>query len=214
MARSSGGRSCMIEQFTSMRPISFSGGADPLVAENWVQDMEDMLAVLLCIDELKVSFATFKLTEEVKRLWRSTRLLEEKRPEPIADSKIQHFPATVKNAKAAEFLHLTQGPMTIQQYAARFIELSWFAPYLVSDEERKVRKFKEGLRYEALELNDALSYEEVPVQILNRKEQKLRTKSIPLVKVLWCNYAIEEASWELEEKMHQRYPQLFSGNQD
>ncbi|XP_062174671.1 uncharacterized protein LOC133879883 [Alnus glutinosa] len=30
-----------------------------------------------------------------------------------------------------------------------------------------------------------LTYEELPVQILDRKEQQLRTKTIPLVKVLW-----------------------------
>ncbi|XP_057950855.1 zinc finger BED domain-containing protein RICESLEEPER 2-like [Malania oleifera] len=36
MARSSGEHICTIEQFTRMRPSSFSGGADPLAAENWV----------------------------------------------------------------------------------------------------------------------------------------------------------------------------------
>ncbi|XP_057954132.1 pre-rRNA-processing protein SRD1-like [Malania oleifera] len=58
-----------------------------------------------------------------------------------------YFPTTVRSAKALEFLYLTQGPLTVQQYASRFIELSRFAPYLVPDEERKARKFEEGLRY-------------------------------------------------------------------
>ncbi|XP_057981190.1 zinc finger BED domain-containing protein RICESLEEPER 3-like [Malania oleifera] len=34
-----------------MRPPSFAKGVDPLVADNWVQDIEDILAVLLCTDE-------------------------------------------------------------------------------------------------------------------------------------------------------------------
>jgi hypothetical protein len=39
----------------------------------------------------------------------------------------------------------------------------------------------------------------LPVQILDRKEQKLRTKTIALVKVLWRNHDVEEASWKLEQ---------------
>ncbi|XP_057958445.1 uncharacterized protein LOC131151210 [Malania oleifera] len=136
-----------------MRPPSFSGGADPLVAENWVQDIEDMLAVLSCIDEQKVLFAMFKLTGEVKHWWRSVRLSEEQRLEFVAVTTSRfrklffkwYFPTTVRSAKAAKFLHLMQGQMTVLQYATRFIELSRFAPYLVPDEEKKARKFKEDL---------------------------------------------------------------------
>ncbi|XP_057949950.1 uncharacterized protein LOC131144970 [Malania oleifera] len=47
---------------------------------------------------------------------------------------------------------------------------------------------------ESLEISEALAYGEVPVQILDKKVQKLRTKEIPLVKVLWCNHAVEEVS--------------------
>ena len=35
-----------------------------------------------------------------------------------------------------------------------------------------------------IELRDNLSYEEQPVQILDRKEKELRNKTIPLVKVI------------------------------
>jgi hypothetical protein len=47
------------------------------------------------------------------------------------------------------------------------------------------------------------------MKLLDRKVQELRTKSIPLVKVLWRNNEIEEASWELEDDIHKRYPSLF-----
>jgi len=52
-------------------------------------------------------------------------------------------------------------------------------------------------------------YEELPIQILDRKDQQLRTKTIPLVKVLWRNYDVEEASWELEHEIRNKYPHLF-----
>ncbi|KAM6543564.1 hypothetical protein CsatB_008011 [Cannabis sativa] len=54
-----------------------------------------------------------------------------------------------------------------------------------------------------------LSYEEQPVQILDRKEKVLRKKTILLVKVLWRNSEVEEATWELELQMREQYPELF-----
>ena len=43
-----------------------------------------------------------------------------------------------------------------------------------------------------IELRDDLSYEEQPVQILDREEKELRNKTISLVKVLWRNHLVEE----------------------
>ncbi|KAL6210662.1 hypothetical protein ACLB2K_015894 [Fragaria x ananassa] len=60
-----------------------------------------------------------------------------------------------------------------------------------------------------ISLQKDLSYEEEPVQILDRKEQVLRNKSIPLVKVLWRSHQVEEATWESKEQMRQQYPYLF-----
>ena len=65
------------------------------------------------------------------------------------------------------------------------------------------------IHYEPLRLQGDMAYEEVPVMILDRKIKELRTKHIPLVKVLWRNHAIEEASWELEDEICKKYPSLF-----
>jgi hypothetical protein len=68
------------------------------------------------------------------------------------------------------------------------------------------------IRYEPLQLQGDLVYKEVPVKLLDCKVQELRTKSIPLVKVLWRNHEIEEASWELEDEIRKKYPSLFDEN--
>ena len=60
-----------------------------------------------------------------------------------------------------------------------------------------------------IELSDDLSYEEQPVQILGREEKELRNKTISLVKVLWRNHLVEEATWEREEQIRSQYPHLF-----
>ena len=60
-----------------------------------------------------------------------------------------------------------------------------------------------------IELRDDLSYEEQLVQILGREEKELRNKTISLVKVLWRNHLVEEATWEREDQMRSQYPYLF-----
>ena len=56
---------------------------------------------------------------------------------------------------------------------------------------------------EVIELRSDLTYEEEPVEILAREVKELWKKRIPLVKVLWRNHTIEEATWESEETMRQ-----------
>ena len=60
-----------------------------------------------------------------------------------------------------------------------------------------------------IELSDDLSYVEQLVQILGREEKELRNKTISLVKVLWRNHLVEEATWEREDQMRSQYPHLF-----
>ncbi|XP_024926286.1 uncharacterized protein LOC112490565 [Ziziphus jujuba] len=45
-----------------------------------------------------------------------------------------------------------------------------------------------------LQLNTDLTYEELPLQIVDQKEKELHTKKISLVKVLWRNHSVEEAT--------------------
>jgi hypothetical protein len=63
--------------------------------------------------------------------------------------------------------------------------------------------------FKPLQVKEDLRYEELPIQIIDHKEQQLKTKTILLVKVLWRNHDIEEASWELEHDMKSKYPHLF-----
>ncbi|XP_070019880.1 uncharacterized protein [Nicotiana sylvestris] len=62
---------------------------------------------------------------------------------------------------------------------------------------------------ETIEVNEKLSYEEIPVAILDRQFRKLRNKEIASVKVLWRNQQVEEATLEAEEDIKKKYPHLF-----
>ena len=65
------------------------------------------------------------------------------------------------------------------------------------------------IEYEALEVAEDLSYEEKPLEILDRKVRTLRTRNIVFVKVWWRNQPMEEATWEREDDIKEKYPELF-----
>ena len=60
-----------------------------------------------------------------------------------------------------------------------------------------------------VELNEDLSYEEYPMAVVDRQVRQLRTKDIPMVKVLWSNHSEEDCTWEAEAEMRKAYPYLF-----
>ena len=70
--------------------------------------------------------------------------------------------------------------------------------------------YKHIIEYEPLQFDKDLTYEEMPVQIIDRKEQVLMNKVIHSVKVIWRNHGAEEATWELEDVMMKSYPLLFA----
>ena len=62
---------------------------------------------------------------------------------------------------------------------------------------------------EDVQVTGDLTYEEVPIAILDRQVKKLRNKEVASVKVLWRNQQVEEVTWEAEESMKSKYPYLF-----
>ena len=62
---------------------------------------------------------------------------------------------------------------------------------------------------QAVELSKDLTYEEFPVAIVDRQIRQLRTKEIPMVKVLWSNHTAKHYTWETEALMREAYPYLI-----
>ena len=61
-----------------------------------------------------------------------------------------------------------------------------------------------------VEISEDLTYQEQPIEILDRIVRKLRNKEIPMVKVKWNHHSSKEATWEVEKDMQEKYPYLFS----
>ena len=99
-------------EFRKANPPSFRGAFDPDKADEWVKAMEKVFSVLDCTDRQKVTFATYMLEADAEFWWSGARqLLEESHVEitwhVFRDAFYQkYFPASVRNAKELEFMHL------------------------------------------------------------------------------------------------------------
>ena len=79
----------------------------------------------------------------------------------------------------------------------------------VSMLRKYVKDPDEVIALEPLEVRPNLTSEERPVRIVDVKEQNLRRRVIRYVKVQWTNQTEREATWELEDEMRTKYPELF-----
>lgn len=79
-----------------------------------------------------------------------------------------------------------------------------------------VSKFKKYLSDETLmislkeiKIDDKLNFIEEPVEIMDREVKRLKHSRIPIVKVIWNSNRGPEFTWEREDQIRAKYPQLF-----
>ena len=65
------------------------------------------------------------------------------------------------------------------------------------------------LDYSELELQPDLLYAEKPIATMDRSVKTLKNQTIPLVLLSWNRHSPEEATWEREDVIRDRYPHLF-----
>jgi hypothetical protein len=61
------GTGCSLKDFCSHHSKSFDWKGDHISVENWLNDVEELLATLGCTNEQKVAYVAYKLTGEAKR---------------------------------------------------------------------------------------------------------------------------------------------------
>ncbi|XP_049393478.1 uncharacterized protein LOC125857870 [Solanum stenotomum] len=66
---------------------------------------------------------------------------------------------------------------------------------------------------EDVQVTRDLTYEEVPIAILDRQVRKLRNKEVASVRILWRNQQVEEVTWKAEEAMKLKYRHFFQINE-
>jgi hypothetical protein len=73
-----------------------------------------------------------------------------------------------------------------------------------------LRVSEEQLPVEDLEVQEDLIYIEKPTQILETADRVTRRSTIRMCKVKWGHHSEEEATWEREDDLKAKYPELFA----
>nr|GFA92799.1 hypothetical protein [Tanacetum cinerariifolium] len=60
-----------------------------------------------------------------------------------------------------------------------------------------------------IQVDDKLNFIEEPVEIMDREVKRLKQSRIPIVKVRWNYKRGPEFTWEREDQMQKKYPNLF-----
>ncbi|KAL3714378.1 hypothetical protein ACJRO7_006325 [Eucalyptus globulus] len=142
----------LVEQFLKLNPPQFTGIGDPEVATSWIKKLEKAFALLVCNETEKVLLATYQLDGVADTWWKTTR--ETIFPEGVVPEwnafreafNVKYFSETAKEVKMAEFQRLRQGSLTVDQYEAKFAELSQYAPELIANPVNRARRFREGFK--------------------------------------------------------------------
>ena len=149
IAGSQGGPS-NLQRFRVHHPPTFTRGGDPMVADHWFMQIENVLeAMEITSDTTRIRLAPFQLEGEARVWWRWARTSRDLEVMTWAEFQElfmgKYFPETARHAKAQEFLELKQGATTVMDYEARFTVLARFSNDYVATYMTKVRRFENGL---------------------------------------------------------------------
>ncbi|GJV13816.1 hypothetical protein Tco_1355357 [Tanacetum coccineum] len=83
-----------------------------------------------------------------------------------------------------------------------------------ADNRRKPLEFEFACPLEEIKVDKTLRFVEEPVEIIDREVKSLKRSRILLVKVRWNSKRGPEFTWEREDYMKSKYPQLFVDRAD
>ncbi|MQM17064.1 hypothetical protein Taro_050031 [Colocasia esculenta] len=176
-----------VEKFLRLQPPTYSGGPNPDTAEHWVHEVERVFATMRCPTADRVVLAAYQLRGFALEWWRlkMQTTFAGRTEEAITWSKFldvfndTFFPIQVQQVKREQFRTLQQGNSSVLEYQMRFMALSRYAPYVVSDNNMMVEYFIRGLR---VELQDAITLMcktvEEAAQRAATLERSIRTRQV------------------------------------
>ncbi|MQL78877.1 hypothetical protein Taro_011294 [Colocasia esculenta] len=168
-----------VEKFLRLQPPTYLGGPNPDTAEHWVHEIERVFATMRCPAADRVVLAAYQLRGFALEWWRlkmqttfAGRTEEAITwPEFLDVFNDTFFPIQVQQVKREQFRTLQQGNSSVLEYQMRFMALSRYAPYVVSDNNMMVEYFIRGLR---VELQDAI----VPLMCKSMEEAAQRAATL------------------------------------
>ncbi|XP_073298484.1 uncharacterized protein [Primulina huaijiensis] len=173
------------DRFRRMNPPEFIGGADPLVALEWVKSLEAIFDYLKFTDQDKVSCVVFMLVKAACIWWEATKVTvnvcELKWEEFKELFYAKYFSREVKAKKVKEFLELRQDSLYVAEYILKFEEGCVFVPFIAENDKDKGEHFLRGLKPEIrrdVHMGKVITYQDIVDRALlsEHDEQEIEKK--------------------------------------
>jgi hypothetical protein len=133
-----------VADFKKLFPAEFLGTEKPLVAEQWLSDMTELMIAARIPEDNQVEVIKLQIKDVAKSWWKAEEATLQK---PISWDQFsksfleRFFPKTAKKEMEEQFIKLQQWNKSVDEYAAEFLRLSRFAPYMVAKEENRASRF-------------------------------------------------------------------------
>ncbi|XP_074324309.1 uncharacterized protein LOC141661222 [Apium graveolens] len=136
--------------FQYVKPPEFKGTQDPVEAHAWLKEIGKAFALTNVGDNQKVEYATYFLKGESNYWWELAKALEV--AEVITSDRFKrmfldkYFPRYMQTQMEMKFFELKQDNMNVGEYEKKFTELSRFVGEYVDSEEKRAKRFQQGLK--------------------------------------------------------------------
>ncbi|XP_073153224.1 uncharacterized protein [Henckelia pumila] len=140
---------CWNKLFKDLGPQGFKGGADPLVAEEWVQSVEAIFYYMQLTDADHVRYVIFMFRDDARVWWQGARSVVDMTMLTWNGFKDvfygKYFTISTRTILAREFLELRQGSISIAEYVRKFERGRYFVPMISGNAAEELKHFTEGL---------------------------------------------------------------------
>ncbi|XP_075521524.1 uncharacterized protein LOC142554735 [Primulina tabacum] len=151
LTRGMGEMELVISRFQNMSPPRFFGNEDGEKAVAWLKSMKHLFNMLEYTPDLQLKLAICQLKDRAQLWWETTEEALKESGERVtwdvfcAQFAREYSPPSYYSAKEAEFNRLTQGNMTVVEYASQFSALLAYVPHVASSDRNKLSHFMQGL---------------------------------------------------------------------
>ncbi|XP_074282456.1 uncharacterized protein LOC141606976 [Silene latifolia] len=150
------------------RPSKYDGSGEPEKLEEWLRDFDKLFQTVACPEAMMITQAVQYLGGRADRWWTNKQDIlplyhDGENGEAVFGwrsfrkaMRDEFFPEHRRSAKRAEFDKFKQGDdMTVDEYYAKFMELTNFCSDLGFTEEMLAVRFEDGLRADILKMMPA-----------------------------------------------------------
>lgn len=138
------------KSFQAVKPPEFHGSTDPTEARVWLKEIEKAFVLVKVDENQKTDFASYFLKSEANYWWESAKALEQ--GDLVSWERFtelflgKYFPKYMQGQMELKFLELKQENLSVSEYERKFIELSRFVPEYVDSDEKRAKRFQQGLK--------------------------------------------------------------------